>query len=65
MNADQIIESMRDIAEKQYFGEPAQDRLAYHVGLLESRLREYIYQLENIQDELKQCQLDLIAKESE
>jgi len=65
MNADQIIESMRDVAEKQYAGEPAQNRLAYHVGLLESRLREYIYQLENIQDELKQCQLDLIAKESE
>ena len=40
MNADQIIESMRDIAEKQYAGEPAQHRLAYHVGLLESRLRE-------------------------
>jgi len=65
MNADQIIESMRDVAEKQYADEPAQYRLAYHVGLLESRLREYIYQLENIQDELKQCQLDLIAKESE
>lgn len=65
MNADQIIESMRDIAEKQYAGEPSQHRLAYHVGLLESRLREYIYQLENIQDELKQCQLDLMAKESE
>jgi len=65
MNADQIIDSMRDVAEKQYADEPAQHRLAYHVGLLESRLREYIYQLENIQDELKQCQLDLIAKESE
>jgi len=65
MNADQIIETMRDIAEKQYAGEPPQYRLAYYVGLLESRLREYIYQLESIQDELKQCQLDLIAKESE
>jgi hypothetical protein len=32
---------------------------------LESRLREYIYQLESIQDELKLCQMDLIAKESE
>ena len=65
MNADQIIESMREIATKQYIGELPQDRLAYHVGLLESRLREYIYQLENIQDQLKQCQLELIAKESE
>jgi hypothetical protein len=65
MNADQIIDAMRDVAAKQYAGEPAQNRLAYHVGLLESRLREYIFQLENIQDELKQCQLDLIAKESE
>ena len=65
MNADQIIETMRSVAERQYAGEPAQDRLAYHVGLLESRLREYIYQLENIQDELKQCQIELIAKESE
>ncbi len=65
MNADQIIDAMRSVAEKQYAGEPAQHRLAYHVGLLESRFREYIYQLENIKDELKQCQLDLIAKESE
>jgi hypothetical protein len=65
MNADQIIDAMRSVAEKQYADEPAQHRLAYHVGLLESRLREYIYQLENIQDELKHCQLDLIAKESE
>jgi hypothetical protein len=65
MNADQIIETICSVAERQYAGEPAQDRLAYHVGLLESRLREYIYQLESIQDELKQCQLDLIAKESE
>jgi hypothetical protein len=65
MTADQIIDAMRDVAEKQYFGEPAQHRLAYHVGLLESRLREYIYQLESIQDELKLCQMDLIAKESE
>lgn len=65
MNADQIIDAMRDVAAKQYLGEPAANRLAYHVGLLESRLREYIYQLENIQEELKQCQLDLIAKESE
>ena len=65
MNADQIIDAMRSVAEKQYADEPAQNRLAYHVGLLESRLREYIYQLENIQDELKQCQLDLMAKESE
>jgi hypothetical protein len=65
MTADQIIDAMRDVAEKQYAGEPAQHRLAYHVGLLESRLREYIYQLESIQDELKLCQMDLIAKESE
>jgi hypothetical protein len=65
MNADQIIETMRSVAERQYAGELAQDRLAYHVGLLESSLREYIYQLENIQDELKQCQIELIAKESE
>jgi len=65
MPIDQIIEAMRDVAEKQYLGEPAANRLAYHVGLLESRLREYIYQLENIQEELKQCQLDLIAKDSE
>lgn len=65
MNADQIIDAMRDVAAKQYASEPAANRLAYHVGLLESRLREYIYQLQNIQDELKQCQLDLIAKESE
>ena len=39
MKADQIIEAMREVAAKQYENEPAQHRLAYHVGLLESRLR--------------------------
>ena len=69
MKADQIIEAMREVAAKQY----ANEGYLYKGDIpdeiipkfLDYRLREYIFQLENIQDELKQCQIELIAKESE
>jgi hypothetical protein len=65
MNADQIIETMRSVADRQYVGEPAAYRLAYHVGLLESHLRGYIQTSEIAQEYIKELEMQLIAKESE
>ena len=65
MNADQIIESIKTVADLQYVNEPAQYRLAYHVGLLESHLRGYIQTTEIAQEYIKELQTQLIAKDSE
>ena len=65
MNANQIIEAIKEVADKQYAGEPAANRLAYHVGLLESHLRGYIQTTEIAQEYIKELQNQLIAKDSE
>jgi hypothetical protein len=65
MNADEIIDNIKFIADKQYEGEPAANRLAYHVGLLESHLRGYIQTCDAAQDYIKELEMKLIAKESE
>jgi len=65
MNADQIIESIKTVANLQYANEPAQYRLAYHVGLLESHLRGYIQTSEIAQEYIKDLETQLIAKDSE
>jgi len=65
MNADELIDNIKFIADKQYEGEPAQNRLAYHVGLLESHLRNYIQTDLIAQEYIKELQTQLTAKESE
>ena len=65
MNANEIIESIATVADRQYEGEPAAYRLAYHVGLLESHLRGYIQTAEIAQEYIKELETKLIAKESE
>ena len=65
MNADEIIESIKTVADLQYANEPAAYRLAYHVGLLESHLRGYIQSTEIAQEYIKELEMKLIAKESE
>jgi G:T/U-mismatch repair DNA glycosylase len=65
MNANEIINNIKFIADKQYEGEPAQNRLAYHVGLLESHLRGYIQTCDVAQEYIKELEMKLIAKESE
>ncbi len=65
MNADQIIEAIKEVAHKQYEGEPAVNRLAYHVGLLESHLRTHINLVETAKEYIKELEMKLIAKESE
>ena len=65
MNANEIIESIATVADRQYEGEPAAYRLAYHVGLLESHLRGYIQTAEIAQEYIKELQTQLTAKDSE
>ena len=65
MTANEIIENIKFVADKQYEGEPAAYRLAYHVGLLESHLRGYIQTTEIAQEYIKELEMKLIAKESE
>jgi hypothetical protein len=65
MNANEIIDNIKIVADLQYEGEPAQNRLAYHVGLLESHLRGYIQTCDIAQEYIKELQMELVAKESE
>jgi hypothetical protein len=65
MNADELIDNIKFIADKQYEGEPARNRLAYHVGLLESHLLGYIQTCDTAQEYIKELEMKLIAKESE
>jgi len=65
MNANELIDNIKFIADRQYEGEPAQNRLAYHVGLLESHLRGYIQTCDTAQEYIKELEMKLIAKESE
>jgi len=65
MNADELIDNIKFIADKQYEGEPARNRLAYHVGLLESHLRGYMQTCDTAQEYIKELEMKLIAKESE
>jgi len=64
MKANEIIDNIKFIADKQYEGEPAANRLAYHVGLLESHLRGYIQSGEIADQYIKELEMKLIAKES-
>lgn len=65
MTADQIIENIKFIADKQYEGEPAANRLAYQVGLLESHLRNFIESDILAREYIKELETKLIAKDSE
>ena len=70
MNANEIIDNIKFVADKQYEGEPATYRTAYHVGLyhvglLESHLRTHINLVETAQEYIKELETKLIAKDSE
>jgi len=62
MNADQIIDALASIAEKNYREGDADraDRLAYHVGLLQSKIREICFEYESMRDQVKQLQIELM-----
>jgi hypothetical protein len=59
MTANEVVANIAATADRMYAGQPAVDRLAFQVGMLESKLREYIYLIQNIQQELHETQRQL------
>ena len=60
MNAEHLIQTATDLANRMYADAHPADRLAFHVGLLESRLREICYLYENTAEELRNVQRQLL-----
>jgi len=54
MTANQIIANISATADRMYAGQPAVDRLAFQVGMLESKIREYVYLLDSLQQEVQE-----------
>jgi len=52
MTANQIIANISSTADRMYAGQPAVDRLAFQVGMLESKIREYVYLLDSLKQEV-------------
>ena len=53
MTANQIIANLAATADRMYAGQPAVDRLAFQVGMLESTIREYVELLDNMKQEIQ------------
>ena len=56
MNAEQLIQSAKELADRMYADAHPADRLAFQVGLLQSRIRELCYIYQNTADELRNVQ---------
>jgi hypothetical protein len=54
MTANQIIANIAATADRMYAGQPPVDRLAFQVGMLESKIREYVYLLDSLQQEVEE-----------
>jgi hypothetical protein len=52
MTANQIIANISATADRMYAGQPPVDRLSFQVGMLESKIREYVYLLDSLQQEV-------------
>ena len=67
INPDYIITAIDHAARTHYRDDETDrsDRLAYQVGLLQGKVRELCRLLDNANDEIKQLQIDLIAKDSQ
>ena len=59
MNIDQILSGISDIANRAYEGSPAEDRLAFEVGMLHSKLREMSFLLLNANEHIKELEIEL------
>tara|TARA_B110000503_G_C7159487_1_gene418952 strand:- start:2738 stop:2935 length:198 start_codon:yes stop_codon:yes gene_type:complete len=64
MNITQILENLDALAKRQYENYPAEDRLAYHVGLLQSKIREFNMLIEGYKEQIKELEMELIIKDS-
>ena len=54
MIANQIIANISATADRMYAGQPAVDRLAFQIGMLESKVREYVYLLDSLKQEVQE-----------
>ena len=52
MTANEVVANIAATADRMYAGQPAVDRLAFQVGMLESKIREYVYLLDSLQQEV-------------
>ena len=59
MNADLLIANADEITDKMYMDAPQEDRMAFKIGILQSRLREVCYLYNNVAEELRRIQKDL------
>ena len=59
MSIDQILAGVTDVANRVYEGSPAEDRLAFEVGMLHSKLREMSFLLANAVDHIKELEIEL------
>jgi hypothetical protein len=62
MDSEYIINSIDQIAKQHYRDGEADrsDRLAYQVGLLQSKIREICHAYGNAMNEIKQIQIELM-----
>jgi len=54
MTANEVVANIAATADRMYAGQPAVDRLAFQVGMLESKIREYVYLLDSLQQEVEE-----------
>jgi hypothetical protein len=54
MTANEVVANIAATADRMYAGQPAVDRLAFQVGMLESKIREYVYLLDSLQQEVQE-----------
>ena len=64
LDADFILDSIKKVSEAHYSKDDEQFRKSFYIGMLESKLKEFVYMLKNAEDEIKHLQTELIAKDS-
>lgn len=59
MNAELLIANADEMTDKMYMDAEREDRLAFKIGLLQSRIREICFLYNNVAEELRRVQTDL------
>ena len=59
MNAELLIANADEMTDKMYMDAAQEDRLAFKIGLLQSRIRELCYLYNNLAEELRRIQKTL------
>ena len=63
MSIDQILAGVTDVANRAYEGAAAEDRLAFEVGMLHSKLREMSFLLANAVAHIKELEIEIAYKD--